>query len=83
MVSVATCAVPPTLGKAFSPATIAQGGRSTLTLTLSNSASAPATLSPPLVDNLPNGVKVAGYGSNTCGGGLLCQHFARWHLANL
>jgi hypothetical protein len=56
------------LGKSFWPSTLAEGAVSTLTLTLSNSAGTPATLAAPLVDTLPNGMKVAGYGSNTCGG---------------
>ena len=60
-----------TLGKAFYPSTLPEGGVSTLTITLSNSGSSPATLSAPLVDKLPNGVQVAGVGSNTCGGLLL------------
>lgn len=59
---------PITLGKSFYPSTLPEGAISTLTITLSNSGSSPATLSAPLVDSLPNGVLVAGSASNTCGG---------------
>jgi len=48
--------VPPTLGKAFSPATINAGGFSTLTITLSNANSTPASLTAQLIDRLPSGV---------------------------
>ena len=74
VVTVATCAepptpvIPPTLGKAFSPATVAAGGLSTLTITLSNPDLTAATLDAPLTDTLPAGVTVAGAGSTTCGG---------------
>jgi uncharacterized repeat protein (TIGR01451 family) len=70
-VAISTCAVPaiaPTLGKAFSPATIAAGGTSTLTVTLSNASGTPATLTAPFTDTLPSGVVTAGSGSTTCGG---------------
>jgi uncharacterized repeat protein (TIGR01451 family) len=70
-VSIATCAVaanPPTVVKAFSPATIAAGGVSTLTITLSNAGNTAATLTAPLTDSLPTGVVVSGNGNNTCGG---------------
>ena len=50
---------PPTLGKAFSPATINAGGVSTLTVILSNPNPAVATLTAPLVDTLPSGVVIA------------------------
>jgi len=59
---------PPALGKAFSPSTITAGGTSTLTLTLSNSASAASGLTVPLIDTLPSGVTVSALGSTTCGG---------------
>jgi len=70
-VSIASCAVPtvrPTVVKAFTPATIAAGGVSTLTITLSNANAAAATLTAPLIDTLPTGVVVSGNASNTCGG---------------
>ncbi|NNG22531.1 DUF7933 domain-containing protein [Telluria aromaticivorans] len=59
-----------TLGKAFSPATIAKGGFSTLTLTLSNTGALPAIQTVPLVDTLPSGVVVASPANTTttCGG---------------
>jgi hypothetical protein len=61
----------PTLGKTFSPSTIDAGGHSTVTITLSNAGSTVASLTGPLIDNLPGGLVVAGTGpqsSNTCGG---------------
>jgi len=60
----------PTLGKAFSPATINAGGVSTLTITLSNPTATVATLTAPLVDTLPSGVVIAPTPnvSTTCGG---------------
>jgi uncharacterized repeat protein (TIGR01451 family) len=61
--------VAPTLGKAFSPSTISMGGSSTLTITLSNVGTTPATLTAPLTDTLPSGVAVAGSASTTCVGG--------------
>ncbi len=75
-VSVSACSVPPatplapTLAKAFNPATIDEGGVSTLTITLSNPGSTVATMSAPLVDTLPSGVVVEGNASTTCGGTL-------------
>src|SRR4029077_6983654 len=57
------------LGKAFSPATIAAGGTSSLTITLSNASTTAATLSAPLTDTLPSGVVVSGSASTTCAGG--------------
>jgi uncharacterized repeat protein (TIGR01451 family) len=57
-----------TLGKAFSPATIAAGGTSSLTITLSNASTTVATLNAPLTDTLPSGVVVSGTASTTCGG---------------
>jgi len=61
---------PPTLAKAFSPTTIAIDGTSTLTVTLSNSDPANATLTSDLVDTLPTGVVVADQPNiaTTCGG---------------
>jgi uncharacterized repeat protein (TIGR01451 family) len=61
--------VTPTLGKAFSPATIAAGGTSTLTITLTNANTTPATLNAPFTDTLPSGVVVSGTASTTCAGG--------------
>jgi hypothetical protein len=60
----------PTLGKAFSPATINAGGVSTLTVTLSNPNAVVATLTAPLIDTLPSGVVIAATPnvSTTCGG---------------
>ena len=60
----------PTLGKAFSPAVLAAGGISTLTITLNNPDVAVATLTAPLVDTLPGGVVIAATPnvSTTCGG---------------
>jgi hypothetical protein len=71
-VSPAACAVPPpvppTLDKAFNPATINAEGISLLTITLHNSGGVVATLTAPLIDSLPTGVLVSGSASNTCGG---------------
>ncbi|MGB5081934.1 MAG: ice-binding family protein [Burkholderiales bacterium] len=59
--------VPPTLGKAFSPATINAGGVSTLTITLNNANSTPASLTAQFIDTLPSGlVVVAGSVNSTC-----------------
>ena len=55
-----------TLGKAFSPATIAAGAISTLTITLSNGGTTMATLTAALTDALPSGVFVAGGVTSTC-----------------
>ena len=62
--------IPPTLGKAFSPATIAAGGVSTLTITLSNADAAAASLTAPFIDTLPSGVVIAATpnAGTTCGG---------------
>ena len=69
--TVVSPVLPPTLGKAFSPATINAGGVSTLTITLSNPYGADATLTAPLTDTLPSGVVIAATPnvSTTCGGG--------------
>jgi len=60
----------PVLGKAFSPPSIGTGGISTLTVTLSNANAAAATLTAPLIDNLPSGVRIAPTPAvaTTCGG---------------
>ena len=65
--------IPPTLGKAFSPATINAGGVSTLTITLSNADATAASLTAPFIDTLPSGVVIAAIpnASTTCGGGTL------------
>ncbi|HUX31979.1 MAG TPA: IPTL-CTERM sorting domain-containing protein [Thiobacillus sp.] len=67
-ITVPTCPafVPPVtppggvaLGKVFSPTSISAGGVSRLTITLSNDNVGVATLSSPLIDNLPTNVVVA------------------------
>lgn len=68
--TVSAAVIPPTLGKAFSPATITAGGLSTLAITLSNANATAATLTEPLVDTFPSGVTVSSGGTNTCGGKL-------------
>jgi uncharacterized repeat protein (TIGR01451 family) len=71
VVTATTCAAASvSLSKAFTPATIAAGGTSTLTLTLSNTGGASADLTAPLTDNLPTGVVVAATpnATTTCGG---------------
>ena len=50
---------PPSLGKAFSPATIRAGNVSTLTITLNNPNASVANLSAPLTDTFPVGVVIA------------------------
>ena len=71
-VSVSSCSgttvIPPTLNKSFSPANIAAGGVSTLTITLTNTDGNAASLTSPLVDTLPSGVVVSDHASTTCGG---------------
>ena len=68
--TVNTPIVAPTLGKAFIPPTINASGTSTLTITLSNAGTTPASLSEPLVDTMPSGLVIAAtpVPSNTCGG---------------
>jgi hypothetical protein len=58
------------LFKVFSPSTIAAGGVSTLTITLTNTNSTAATLTAPFTDNLPAGLVIAGTPNiaTTCGG---------------
>lgn len=60
---------PPVVTKAFSPASIAAGGTSTLTVTLKSPSGAPIT-NVKLTDNLPTGVLIAGAPAitNTCSG---------------
>jgi uncharacterized repeat protein (TIGR01451 family) len=57
-----------TLGKAFSPTTIAGGGTTTLTFTVTNPAGAPAVSNVGFVDTLPSGLRVANPGAvgGTC-----------------
>jgi uncharacterized repeat protein (TIGR01451 family) len=75
-VAIAVCSVvtstpiPPTLSKAFNPATIDAGGSSILTITLSNPNSTVATLTAPFIDTLPSGVVTALTSSTNCGGTL-------------
>jgi uncharacterized repeat protein (TIGR01451 family) len=59
----------PTVSKSFSPISIVAGGISTLTITLTNSANSPATLTSDLVDTLPAGVVLAPNpaASSSCG----------------
>lgn len=61
---------PPSLSKSFSPTTINAGGVSLLTITLTNPSAQVATLTAPLVDNLPAGVLVAPVPNvlTSCGG---------------
>jgi Ice-binding-like len=61
-------AIAPTVNKAFSPATIAAGGTSTLTITLSNAGGTADTMTAPLTDTLPTGVLVSGAATTSCGG---------------
>lgn len=60
----------PGFTKAFSPSTVAFGGRSTLTFTLDNSANSNDAVSINFIDNLPGGMVVASpaNASTTCGG---------------
>ena len=59
-VTVCSLAAPtPTLGKAFVPATVNAGGVATLTITMSNPAVTPATLTAALIDALPSGLVIA------------------------
>jgi len=48
-----------TLNKAFSPTTIADGGTTTLTFTVTNPAGSPAVANVGFVDTLPSGLRVA------------------------
>ncbi|MBK9614340.1 MAG: DUF11 domain-containing protein [Uliginosibacterium sp.] len=51
--------VPPGVSKAFSPAAVAVGGISQLTITLSNANASVLTLSADLIDTLPAGLQVS------------------------
>ena len=56
-----------TLTKAFSPTTIANGGTTTLTFTVTNPAGSPALANVGFVDTLPSGLRVAaGAVGGTC-----------------
>ncbi|MFD8933559.1 DUF7933 domain-containing protein [Streptomyces mirabilis] len=61
----------PQLAKAFTPATIDQGGTSTLTMTVTNTSELAAKNDFSFTDNLPAGVMVAAtaQASTTCGNG--------------
>ena len=61
---------PPTVAKAFSPASITAGGVSTLTITLSNPNAAAIDLTAAFIDTLPKGVLVVATpnASTTCTG---------------
>ena len=50
---------PPTIAKAFAPTTIADGGVTVLTFTVTNPAGAPAITNVGFVDQLPSGMRVA------------------------
>src|SRR5690606_15067606 len=56
----------PSVSKAFSPTTVEAGADSTLTITVSNPTADDATLTAPLVDNLPTGMTVSS-ASTSCG----------------
>ncbi|MBS0589520.1 MAG: DUF11 domain-containing protein, partial [Proteobacteria bacterium] len=58
-VTTTITANPPTVTKAFAPATISAGGTSVLTITLTNNNATAATLSAALVDTLPSGMTLA------------------------
>ena len=60
----------PSISKTFRPSTINAGANSVLTIVLSNSNAAVATLTGPLTDNLPAGVVIASIpnASTTCTG---------------
>jgi Putative Ig domain len=62
--------LPPTVTKAFSPASITAGGVSRLTITVSNANAAAIALTAALTDTLPSGVLVAPTPNptTTCGG---------------
>lgn len=57
--AVQSTTVTPSLTKAFAPQSVSAGTPSRLTLTLSNPANVPATLTADLVDTLPSGLVVA------------------------
>lgn len=62
-------AIAPTVSKSFSPTTIAAGGTSTLTITLSNTSTDTVDTIASLTDNLlPSGLTTVGAAATTCGG---------------
>ncbi len=69
--SLTANAVPPTLAKAFAPASITAGTNSLLTITLTNANAATAALATPITDAFPPGLKVSNPPSagSTCFGG--------------
>jgi len=73
--AVQSVTLAPSLSKAFAPSAVAAQTPSTLTITLSNPVSVPATLSADLVDILPAGLVVAtvSNASTTCGGAVLAN----------
>jgi uncharacterized repeat protein (TIGR01451 family) len=60
--------IAPKLHKAFTPASVASGAVSTLTITLRNTNNTAAKLTAPLTDSLPSGMLISGSASSTCGG---------------
>ncbi|MEO7004855.1 MAG: ice-binding family protein, partial [Acidobacteriaceae bacterium] len=70
LTATAPANVPPTVNKAFSPATVVAGAISTLTITLDNPAAVVADLTAPFTDSLPTGMDISGNASTTCGGSL-------------
>lgn len=65
-----TVMVPPTVGKFFSPSSIAAGGTSTLTVTLTNPTTTDNITGAAFTDNYPAAMKNSGTPTltNTCGG---------------
>lgn len=63
-----TYALAPMVSKAFDPNILCKGSTTELIITLSNSNDMPASLTAPLIDNLPSGVKVHGHAVTDCGG---------------
>ncbi|QIL73203.1 DUF11 domain-containing protein [Diaphorobacter sp. HDW4B] len=56
------------LSKSFAPASIPEGGSSTLRVTISNAGSASALTGLAVTDSLPSNVTATTTGTNTCGG---------------
>ncbi|MGB6691174.1 MAG: ice-binding family protein [Terracidiphilus sp.] len=73
-VTRAATGVAPSVSKFFYPDEIKPGGSTTLTIALTNTDAAAATLTAPFTDNLPSGMVVNGLpkkvSDNTCGGTL-------------
>lgn len=65
-----TATAPPTVSKAFTPASVNAGGTSSLAITLTNPNGTAATITTPFVDNFPAGMVLASAASSTCGGTL-------------